>query len=65
MKHIADEFRALTRKTSVPTPALDRLYMYIDPATPPVPEGSAEIPLNWRSVWIGLGGLAAMVLALT
>jgi 2-dehydropantoate 2-reductase len=64
MKQIADEFRALARTTSVPTPAMDRLYTYIDPATPPIPEGSAEIPLNWRSVWIGLGGLAALVLAL-
>jgi 2-dehydropantoate 2-reductase len=64
MKQIADEFRTLARKTSVPTPAMDRLYTYIDPATSPVPEGSARIPLNWRGVWLGLGGLAALVLAL-
>lgn len=32
MKQIADEFRALARKTSVPTPAMDRLYIYIDQA---------------------------------
>lgn len=64
MKQIADEFRALARTTSVPTPAMDRLYTYIDPAVSPVPEGSARIPLNWRGVWIGLGGLAALVLAL-
>ncbi|MCP4404598.1 MAG: hypothetical protein GY801_45760, partial [bacterium] len=63
MKQIADEFRALARKTSVPTPAMSRLYMYIDPATPPVAAGSAEIPLDWRGVWIGLGGLAVLVLA--
>jgi 2-dehydropantoate 2-reductase len=64
MKQIADEFRALARKTTVPTPSIDRLYTYIDPATPPVPEGSAEIPLNWSGVWVGLGGLAVLVLAL-
>ena len=62
MKQIANEFRALARKASVPTPAMDRLYAYIDPATPPVPEGSAEIPLNWRGAWIGLGTVAAVVL---
>jgi 2-dehydropantoate 2-reductase len=32
MKQIADEFRALARKTSVPTPAMERLYPYIDQA---------------------------------
>ncbi len=29
MKHLADEFRALARSTSVLTPAMDRLYSYI------------------------------------
>ena len=48
-KHLADEFNALARTTSVPTPALDRLYTYIDPALPPLPEGSAQISPSWRS----------------
>jgi 2-dehydropantoate 2-reductase len=59
IKHLADEFMALKRQTSVPTPAMDRLYAYFDPATPRMPDGSAEIPLNWREVEIGLGVLAA------
>ncbi|NIQ75442.1 MAG: hypothetical protein GWN67_12505 [Phycisphaerae bacterium] len=50
MKQIADEFRALARTTSVPTPAMDRLYTYIDPAVPPLSEGSAQISPSWRSV---------------
>ncbi len=29
MKRLADEFRTLARSTSVPTPAMDRLYSYI------------------------------------
>ena len=49
-KHLTDEFRALARTTSVPTPALDRLYTYIDPAVPPLSEGSARISPSWRSV---------------
>ena len=49
-KHLADEFRALARSTSIPTPAMDRLYTYIDPAVPTISEGSAQIPLSWRSV---------------
>ena len=49
MKRIADEFRALARSTSVPTPAIDRLYTYIDPAKPPLPQGSAKKSPRWAS----------------
>ena len=64
MKHLADEFLALARGTAVPTPTIDRLYPHFDPAAPQMPEGSAEIPLDWRPVWRGLGLVAAAVLAL-
>ncbi len=59
MKQLADEFRALARQTSVPTPAMDRLCQYIDPTVPAALEGRAELPMDWRGVWIGLGVLAA------
>lgn len=36
MQQIADEFRALARTASVPTPAIDRLYTYIEPVVTPV-----------------------------
>ena len=61
VQHLADEFQALARQASVPTPASERLYTYFDPATPRVPEGSAEIPLDWRGVWLGLGALAGIL----
>ncbi len=51
MKQIADEFRQLARTTDVPTPALNRLYGYINPATAPLPEGKSDIPLDWFSLW--------------
>ncbi len=47
-KHLAAEFRTLAQTTSVPTPAMDRLYTYIDPAVPPLSEGSAQISPSWR-----------------
>jgi 2-dehydropantoate 2-reductase len=47
-EHLANEFRTLARTTSVPTPALDRLYIYVDPAVPPLSEGSAQISPSWR-----------------
>jgi 2-polyprenyl-6-methoxyphenol hydroxylase-like FAD-dependent oxidoreductase len=45
-QRLDDEFRELARQTSVPTPASERLYAYFDPATPRMPQGSAEIPLE-------------------
>jgi ketopantoate reductase len=57
--HLADEFMALAAKTSVPTPAMDRLYPYLDVEAPCVPNGQAEIPLRWEGVWIGAGALVA------
>jgi 2-dehydropantoate 2-reductase len=58
VKHLVDEFLALARTTPVPTPTIDRLYPHLAPDAPLMPEGSAEIPLDWRGVWIGLGILA-------
>jgi hypothetical protein len=64
MKQIADEFRTLTRSTTIPTPILDRLYTYLDPSVPTAAEGSAQIPLDWRGMWIGLGAMAGAIVAL-
>lgn len=59
VKHLADEFLALACQTSIPMPAIDRLYPYLDPDTPLMPDGIAEIPLKWGGTLIGLGALTA------
>jgi ketopantoate reductase len=64
MKHLADEFLALARTTAVPIPTIDRLYPHFSPDAPLMAEGSAEIPLDWRGVWVGLGALAWLLMAL-
>jgi ketopantoate reductase len=64
VKHLADEFLALARTTSVPTRAIDRLYPYLDPDTPLMTEGSADIPLKWGGMLAGLGVLAGAVTGL-
>jgi 2-dehydropantoate 2-reductase len=64
MKQIADEFRTLTHSITIPTPVVDRLYTYLDPSVPTVAEGSTQIPLDWRGVWIGLGAMAGAIAAL-
>jgi ketopantoate reductase len=61
VRHLAGEFLALARQTSVPTPAIDRLYPCLDPETPSMPEGSAEIGMDWRGVWIGVGALVGVL----
>jgi ketopantoate reductase len=47
MLHLAEEFKALIRASGVSTPAMDRLYTYLDPAVPPIPDSSATIALRW------------------
>jgi 2-dehydropantoate 2-reductase len=47
MKQLADEFRTLAHSTTISTPALDRLYAYLDPTVPTAADGSAEISLRW------------------
>jgi ketopantoate reductase len=51
ISYLAEEFYALARRSGVPTPAMDGLKKYFDPGTPPLPEGSAKIPLDWRFLW--------------
>jgi hypothetical protein len=50
MVHLAGQFLALARTTSVPTPKIVCLYPYFAPETPFVPDGRAEIPLQWGSM---------------
>lgn len=59
--HLADEFLALARTTSVPTPAIDQLYPYLDPETPLMPEGSKTIRLRWDGLVAWTAGLASFI----
>lgn len=61
IKHLADEFLALAAQADVPIPNIRRLYPYFDPAIPPIPDGSAEIPLDWRSTAALLAGTAGFI----
>jgi 2-dehydropantoate 2-reductase len=64
IRHLAAEFDALIRRADVPTPVIDGLKKYFDPDTPPLPDGSAGIPLDWRFLYIALGMLGAGVILL-
>ncbi len=60
MEHIAGEFRFLGRVVGASTPSIDYLYSFLDPANPPMPEGKADLALNWGSLWRGLAVLALL-----
>lgn len=51
------ELGALADATPVPTPAIDRLAAYLDPAVPPLAEGSADLPLHWAGAGALFSGL--------
>jgi ketopantoate reductase len=61
--HLIGEFMALVRTTPVPTPTIDRLLHYYEPGAPQVPDGSAEIPLRWGGLLVGVGALTMLVTA--
>ncbi len=68
MQLLADEFHQLCKQASVPTPAIDELRTYIDPANPVVAEGSSSIQLHWRGAIIMgltmLSGITGLLLLL-
>lgn len=61
VEQLNEEFSALIRRASLPTPAIDRLAPHIASQTPTVPEGWARIPMRWGPLLIGLGALVALV----
>ncbi len=54
MRILAEEFHILAHAANLPTPAMDRLRAYLDPHFPPLEQGSAHLPLDWRGLlaWI-------------
>jgi len=63
VQHLIAEFMTLARTTSVPTPTIDCLLLFYEPDAPLVPEGSAEIPLRWGGLLVGVGALTMLVTA--
>ncbi|MCE7792984.1 hypothetical protein K8O68_11205 [Salipaludibacillus sp. CUR1] len=61
MKHITDEFFELVRAGGAPTPVLDDLYKYYSQEASPLPEGSKDLPLNWKGVWWTAAGAAVLL----
>ena len=47
MELLGADFAALAPKTSVDTPALERLARHVDPAVEPIADGSHGLRLRW------------------
>ena len=62
---LAAEFRQLIDRSGAATPNWDRLAAYLDPATPPLPDGSSSIALDWKPVYALLAALAAVLALLS
>ncbi len=62
VKHLADEFLALARRTDVSIPTIQRIYPYLEPGAAQIPDGSAEIPLDWRGVGVGISALVGILI---
>ena len=60
----AVDYIGYRRRAGLFLAGMDRLRTYVNRTVPPVAEGSAQIAVDWRSVWIGLGALAGLVLVL-
>jgi ketopantoate reductase len=62
VQHLADELLSLIGETGVPLTNIRHLYPYLRPNAPLIPEGSAEIPLDWRSTYIAAAVTAGVFL---
>jgi 2-dehydropantoate 2-reductase len=63
IRHLAGEFHVLAQQTHVATPAMEALAAYFDADVPSMPEGQAQIPLDWRVIkWAGGAAVLAGIL---
>lgn len=62
VRHLNDELLAIIESSGLPMPAIRYLYQYLDPRTLNLPEGSKDIPLDWRSTCIAVAIATSAVL---
>jgi hypothetical protein len=60
LRQLGCELTTLARRVNILTTYLDHLVLATMPHVRPVPEGSQELPLDWRGVWAVIGALAAL-----
>ena len=61
MGQLVDAVLSFGRKANMPMPYMTRLYAYLNPDMPPMPEGSRHIALDWREVKVLVVVIVALV----
>ena len=61
MDFLAGEFQSLMQQSGIKTPNLHYLYSSINQPAASVPEGSKQIALNWKPIWVSAGVLTALI----
>lgn len=62
VKHLTDELLALIAGTGVSLTHIRHLYPYLSADAPTLPEGSAVIPLDWRSIYAAVSVAVSLLL---
>lgn len=63
--HVARELLEQLHAAGTETPTIERLLPYVDPATPPWPDGASDVPMRWSGLVVPLAvavGLASLAL---
>lgn len=62
IRYLAQALHSLARSTWVRTPVLNEMVKYLEPGKPPLPAGSARLPLRWHRFWIWASALISLLL---
>ena len=62
MEYLTHQFKEFVSERGIQTPVIDRMMKWYDPKTPPLPDGSQEIPVSKRG--IAIAGAAVSIVAL-
>ncbi len=60
MEYLTHQFKQFVTGRGIQTPVIDRMMKWYDPKTPPLPDGSSEIPMRKRGLGIVVGAAAAV-----
>jgi 2-dehydropantoate 2-reductase len=64
MTYLAGELREAARRAGVSTPNFDRITSWLDGSKSPLPDGSRDVGLDWRGVYVAALGAAVILILL-
>ncbi len=61
VEYLTNEFRDFVRQKGIATPVIDSMAKWYEPCTPPLPDGSSEMPSRWQGLIFSVLALAVIV----